>query len=271
MQTAGFRHRQRRGFTLVELAVVVGIMALLVAMLLPALMRAKENGRTVVCRGNMRQIMLGMFMYADDNEDYFPWPGGVEANRPASWVVSEKPRAAITSGTPVEALPPLHAEAGIVFTHVTGLPRVGEWDQPLVTHVTRYTTYRCPSTGMLGHERRVTYSLNAYLAPGMASAFGAEPGSPVADKRGVRRAAIVLPGHKVLLVDDVPENPSVGGFIPMTPTPEYFARHSGERHNRRVNLAFVDGHLGSLGYEKMMEMMSDQYVGAATYFEPFSP
>jgi prepilin-type processing-associated H-X9-DG protein/prepilin-type N-terminal cleavage/methylation domain-containing protein len=273
MQTVRLSRRVSPGFTLVELGVVIAIIALLVSLLLPALMRAKEDGRTAVCRSNMRQIMLGVFMYADDNDDYFPWPGGLNANQPASWVISEKPRASITSATPVGSLPPLHAEAGSVFTHVTGLPRVGEWDQPSVNYATSYAGYRCPSTGALGYYRRVTYSLNSYLGPGLASSFAADPwpDSPVEDKRGVRRAAVIRPGQKVLLVDDVPENPAVGGFMPTPPTPEYFARHPGARHNGRVNLAFMDGHLGCLTYQKMMEMLADPYAGAAASFEPFSP
>lgn len=273
MQTLHSRRQVKRGFSLVELGVVIAIIALLASMLLPALMRAKENGRTALCRSNMRQIMLGVFMYADEFEDYFPWPGGINANQPASWVISEKPHATVTSSTPVGSLPPLHAEAGSVFNYVTGLPRVGDWDQPLVTHTTCYAAYRCPSTGALGQYRRVTYSLNSYLGPGLASSFAADPwpDSPVEDQRGVRRAAVIRPAQKALLVDDVPENPTVGGFIPTPSTPEYFARHPGTRHNGRVNLAFVDGHLGSLTYWKMMEMLADPYAGAATHFEPFSP
>jgi prepilin-type processing-associated H-X9-DG protein/prepilin-type N-terminal cleavage/methylation domain-containing protein len=273
MQTVRFIRRANRGFTLVELGVVVAIIVLLVAMLLPALMRAKEKGRTTVCRSNMRQITLGVLMYADDNEDYFPWPGGVDANRPASWVVSEQPHATITSATPVRSFPPLHAEAGSVFTHVTGLPRVGAWDRPSVIHTTHYSPYRCPSTGALGELRRVTYSLNAYLEPGVASSFSADPWpvSPVEDRRGVRRAAVIRPGQKVLLVDDVPENPAVGKFMPTPPTPEHFARHPSDRHNGRVNLAFVDGHLGSLTHQKMTETLADPFAGATTSFEPFAP
>ena len=273
MQTVRFSRQADRGFTLVELGVVIAIIALLVSLLLPALMRAKENGRTVVCRSNMRQIVLGAFMYADDNDDYFPWRGGVDANQPASWVVSEKPRATITSTTPVGTYPPLHAEAGSVFTHVTGLPRVGEWDRPLVTHATRYSAYLCPSVGALGEVRRVTYSLNSYFGPGRAASFAADPwpDSPVDDKRGVRRAAVIRPSQKVLLVDDVPENPTVGRFVLTASTAEYFARHPSKRHNARVNLVYVDGHLGGLTHREMMEILADPYAGAATHFEPFSP
>jgi prepilin-type N-terminal cleavage/methylation domain-containing protein/prepilin-type processing-associated H-X9-DG protein len=64
--------RRRKGFTLVELLVVIGIIALLVAMLLPALNKARRAAKTVLCGSNLRQCALGLQLYAHDNGGNIP-------------------------------------------------------------------------------------------------------------------------------------------------------------------------------------------------------
>ncbi len=65
-------HAMRRGFTLVELLVVIGIIALLISILLPAMTRAREAANSVVCSSNMRQYGVAVFQYSLANKGFFP-------------------------------------------------------------------------------------------------------------------------------------------------------------------------------------------------------
>ena len=86
----------RQGFTLIELLVVIAIIAILAAMLLPALSKAKERALRVNCASNLRQIGIGLFSYASDESDKLP-PNRVNATSGSVWYPYEVGRKSGTS------------------------------------------------------------------------------------------------------------------------------------------------------------------------------
>jgi len=82
--------RGKSGFTLVELLVVIGIIALLISILLPALNAAKERANRVKCGSNLKQIGMGLLLYSNDNKNVYPRgkvtvnPGSLKAFQPTN-------------------------------------------------------------------------------------------------------------------------------------------------------------------------------------------
>jgi prepilin-type N-terminal cleavage/methylation domain-containing protein len=147
----------RAAFTLIELLVVIAIIAILAALLLPALGRGKASGKSVACVNNHKQLQAGYLMYAHDNSDTLPpnisrrrgWGGWDQVNVTGAWVLGN---ATIDTNT-------ANIEAGVMFPHVGSA-----------------AVYRCPTDKSIVRDhtallRTRSYSISLWLNVDIAN-FG---------------------------------------------------------------------------------------------------
>jgi prepilin-type N-terminal cleavage/methylation domain-containing protein/prepilin-type processing-associated H-X9-DG protein len=172
--------RITRGFTLIELLVVIAIIAILASLLLPALARAKDKARTIVCLSNTKQWAVALMLYADDNDDYFPYEGYAGA---------------INSGPNLQAwcntLPPM-----------AGLPPLKDMS-PLPTATTK-SIFSCPAAVK---KRIIPTPAVPYFMYGFNSRM-----DPDTVPAKFTRAVVIRPAETILIAENNETNfPSVTG------------------------------------------------------------
>ena len=206
-------------FTLIELLVVIAIIAILAAMLLPALSSAKQRAWTTSCASNLRQVGIGLRMFADDNEELYP-----ESGTDIHW------------GT-VDAVPP------------QGSGKAG-WMEQIITYTATTNVYRCPGNVQLPATMQGPFNYfngdrAQYIQGG---AFGA-----------VRSTAILFPSQYVLSGDtcgipNVTSGEAGGSFDPLDADKDDYSQNCvggptngspyelWQVHSQGQNILFADGH-----------------------------
>jgi prepilin-type N-terminal cleavage/methylation domain-containing protein/prepilin-type processing-associated H-X9-DG protein len=272
LQRAPGRRRVRKGFTLVELLVVIAIIAILAALLLPALRRAKDQAACIACLNNEKQLGLACLIYADEFNDCLPYNFGLGEIKQF-----EAQHVYVNWSTPIMdwETDSFHG-TGSDNTNVVLLTEGG---------IGPYTSrnpniYRCPSDhavsdqqAALGWSARVrSFSMNAMVGDaGQFSQSGTNINNP-AYKQFFKVTQVPKPSQIFDFIEEHPNTIDDGYFLNKLVrdqnTRDYmWTELPASWHHGAANVSFTDGHLET---HRWLDPSTKPAVQPGTQFPPMS-
>jgi prepilin-type N-terminal cleavage/methylation domain-containing protein/prepilin-type processing-associated H-X9-DG protein len=223
--------KNRNAFTLVELLVVIGIIALLISILLPALNKAREQARRSKCLSNQRQLVMAWLMYANENKGKL-----VSSNTWSEPGLPNQPGGGLC-GFPQAPNPPRPAWSWVVAGNrppIDASPDIA--DGRLWPYLKAYQIYQCP-----GNRYNYThdYSINGVLAGEKCSANpqGA-PNATLLNMGQIKHASALF----VFIEDYDPRGYLINSFTSPIYPDLTFGDNPADFHNGGTTISFADGH-----------------------------
>jgi prepilin-type N-terminal cleavage/methylation domain-containing protein/prepilin-type processing-associated H-X9-DG protein len=235
MRTTRYIFRsERRGFTLIELLVVIAIIAILAALLLPALAKAKDQSKLTQCESNMKQLQLCYHMYVGDSNDHLPpnTSEGADDTTTDSWIIGDAQTDVTTDNIKLGLLWPYNNSAGIYIC-----PSDTYMIPAAAAPPTHPTAYSAPQTR--------SCSINYALAGGNATILGNyyDGIHPL-----LKYAQLVTPGYAQMMVFVDENEYEVGdgcfGLFPLNDPANATSwwNPPASRHDNGATFSFLDGH-----------------------------